>query len=1505
MPNWKKLIVSGSDANLNSLDIATELTASDALITNDLDVLGKVGIGTTTPSYPLQISKNTVGNGFSINIFSTATKPNAQGGSVYSGFFSSIGNSSGTINDIVGSRNYAEHTGTGQSNFVVGSSHFAIHNGSGNSTGIYSIAPKAEIKGTGTGSHSFVLGVNSNTVLNNPNATVEYLQGVNINLKLTSGEVTDSVSGLVIDADGTGATLSGDFEYLRIQNDTLPSVTGYARSINSLSTLPSFFAGSIGIGTTNPTEKLQVTGNISASGDFIGRNFTGSSFTGSFVGDGSGLTNLSLSEPFVFNATSTTGIQSATNTASGDFSTAMGNNTSASGDYSTAMGNFTKASGTISTAMGNFTEASGTISTAMGRNTVASGESSTAMGRSTTASGSFSTAMGFSTEASGTISTAMGRDTEASGESSTAMGRNTVASGEVSTAMGRNTTANGFSSTAMGYDTTASGGSSTAMGESTEANGDFSTAMGASTIASGTISTAMGFYTTASGETSTAMGRNTVASGNQSTAMGRNTTANGFSSTAMGQDTQASGSFSTAMGNNTTAIGTFSTAMGFATTADGIYSSAMGNTTEASGTDSTAIGYFTKASGNTSTAMGRLTIASGFYSTAMGKNTVASATSSTAMGENTLASGYASTAMGFKTTASGYASIAMGEGAEASGIYSRAMGYNTKASADYSTAMGRFTEASGDASTAIGASTTATGDVSTAMGNNTEASGKYSTSMGRSTEASGYASTSIGQYNVINSGDSATTFVATNTAFSIGNGTGNASRSNALSVLFNGNTTSLGSVTATSFVGDGSGLTGLNSGSWDGIFTGSAQITGSLEVIGNITASGNISGSSTSTIRVGGDIIGGGRGTFTGRITTFSDIVTPKILNNTATNAGTVLIDDGLTISGNVTASNNISAVGTITAPTVNATLLQGELEGTISSATTGTTQVNATDNTTVATTAFVQNLIGTIPAGLVFQGTWNAATNTPTLASGTGTTGHFYIVSVDGSTNLDGITDWKVGDWAVFVEQGATDAWEKVDNSSVLDGFGTGNQIAKWAGSGTSNTLTSSIITDNGTSLDINGNTQLGGTLRVGVDDAGHDVTFFGSTAGASFKYDASEDGVVIIAPSDEVALGIRVVAGGQPTVPQFTVGRDANQYLGIKVDDRISSVIHRQDETTGIMKMNQEIWDNGDGIHQWNWVSSDASGGSDAIKMTLDRNGKLDVNGEVQCNSLDVDGNADIDGVLNVDSGIANIVATFKSSDDQAGIRLEDNDSSYEIIGSAVGLRFLNNDGLEKVRFADSGNVGIGTTSPARRLQVAYNSTTAPGFSIKNTNSTVNNNVVMAFNRDNSDSLGWTQGIDSGDNSFKISEDGDNLETNPRIVILAGGNVGIGTTSPSYKLSVSGGILAGGVIKYSKAAGTLNTTGFAVAGLTTSSNGASAGFTFTCYGDGAYQKVVYSCKNDAGTWKTFKVIDEGTNRFDIEASADSTTITFTFKSRSGTVSFTPRVTVEATGTAINNTYA
>ena len=117
---------------------------------------------------------------------------------------------------------------------------------------------------------------------------------------------------------------------------------------------------------------------------------------------------------FTFNVNGT-GVQASTDSASGNYSTAMGRDTEASGDYSTAMGRDTEASGDYSTAMGRYTEASGDYATAMGGDTEASGAYSTAMGVNTTASGSASTTMGLYTTASGDYSTAMGVNTTASG----------------------------------------------------------------------------------------------------------------------------------------------------------------------------------------------------------------------------------------------------------------------------------------------------------------------------------------------------------------------------------------------------------------------------------------------------------------------------------------------------------------------------------------------------------------------------------------------------------------------------------------------------------------------------------------------------------------------------------------------------------------------------------------------------------------------------------------------------------------------------------------------------------------------------------------------------------------------------------------------------------------------------------------------------------------------------------------------------------------------------------
>lgn len=74
-----------------------------------------------------------------------------------------------------------------------------------------------------------------------------------------------------------------------------------------------------------------------------------------------------------------------------------------------------------------------------------------------------------------------------------------------------------------------------------------------------------------------------------------------------------------------------------------------------------------------------------------------------------------------------------------------------------------------------------------------------------------------------------------------------------------------------------------------------------------------------------------------------------------------------------------------------------------------------------------ITNAIG----ALNYKGTWNASTNTPTLASGVGTKGDYYVVSVAGTTTLDGLSNWGIGDWAVF--NGSV--WQRVEGGADLNG--------------------------------------------------------------------------------------------------------------------------------------------------------------------------------------------------------------------------------------------------------------------------------------------------------------------------------------------------------------------------------------------------------------------------------------------------------------------------------------
>ena len=112
-------------------------------------------------------------------------------------------------------------------------------------------------------------------------------------LDISGNNITTAVSleaeGTLLDVNGASGT-SG--QLLSSTGTGVDWVSNNSGSWDGIFSGSAQITGSLGVtGSLEVLGNITASGNISASGDFIGTNFTGSSFTGSFVGDGSGLTD--------------------------------------------------------------------------------------------------------------------------------------------------------------------------------------------------------------------------------------------------------------------------------------------------------------------------------------------------------------------------------------------------------------------------------------------------------------------------------------------------------------------------------------------------------------------------------------------------------------------------------------------------------------------------------------------------------------------------------------------------------------------------------------------------------------------------------------------------------------------------------------------------------------------------------------------------------------------------------------------------------------------------------------------------------------------------------------------------------------------------------------------------------------------------------------------------------------------------------------------------------------
>lgn len=189
-----------------------------------------------------------------------------------------------------------------------------------------------------------------------------------------------------------------------------------------------------------------------------------------------------------------------------------------------------------------------------------------------------------------------------------------------------------------------------------------------------------------------------------------------------------------------------------------------------------------------------------------------------------------------------------------------------------------------------------------------------------------------------------------------------------------------------------------------------------------------------------------------------------------------------------------------------------------------------------------VQNQINALLGGAIYQGVWDALTNSPTLTSSMGTKGYYYVVNVAGSTNLDGITDWKVGDWAIF--NGTT--WDKIDNTDAVSSVNGTIGAVSLVG-------TANRITVTGTTWDISA------TFEALLGRVASPLSQFASTTSAQLR------GVL----SDETGTGLAYFQGGDIGTPSAGIatnltGTAAGLTAGTATVANTISTIDESSDTT-----------------------------------------------------------------------------------------------------------------------------------------------------------------------------------------------------------------------------------------------------------------------------------------------------------------------------------------------------
>ncbi len=196
-------------------------------------------------------------------------------------------------------------------------------------------------------------------------------------------------------------------------------------------------------------------------------------------------------------------------------------------------------------------------------------------------------------------------------------------------------------------------------------------------------------------------------------------------------------------------------------------------------------------------------------------------------------------------------------------------------------------------------------------------------------------------------------------------------------------------------------------------------------------------------------------------------------------------------------------------------------------------------------------------------------------------------------------------------------------------------------------------------------------------------------------------------------------------------------------------------------------------------------ANGSGTDLAMTIDTSQNVGIGTATPENKLHIlRSSSDTQSQLMVQNGSTGDAAIkFNVSGQSYVMGIDYDDSKKFKIASSSNLGTT-----DRITLLSSGNVGIGTISPTYKLQVAGTTLISGGLKVIGPGSyntfQSGNDYTLGLNDYNSVSQWWLKAYTTGDFALHENTQGD------RFTIKAGGNVGIGTTSPIAQLDIAGNV-------------------------------------------------------------------------------------------------------------------